>query len=191
MSKKKRIKQDRLKRTVIVHGITVELPRELSFQPVAEDARLKAHGGHTAGNKDVQDVHSRTRKQVFSVPEKDMFSSIASIATQAWHAKNKMVDPETGEARDEMRRVYRHIENILDALKLIHVDIIDPIGRAYDSGMALKVISFEETPGFSKEEIKETLRPTIMLQERIMIQMGEVIVGTPVKESHPKEKQNE
>ena len=102
-----------------------------------------------------------------------------------------MVDPETGEARDEMRRVYRHIENILDALKLIHVDIIDPIGRAYDSGMALKVISFEETPGFSKEEIKETLRPTIMLQERIMIQMGEVIVGTPVKESHPKEKQNE
>jgi hypothetical protein len=46
--------------------------------------------------------------------------------------------------------------------------------------MALKVISFEQTPGLSREEIKETIKPSIIWQGRLL-QTGEVIVGTPVQ----------
>jgi molecular chaperone GrpE (heat shock protein) len=79
-----------------------------------------------------------------------------------------------------MKRVYRHVEAIFEALKQMGVEYIDPVGRPYDSGMALKVVTFEPTPGLSKEEIKETVKPSVIWQGRL-IQMGEVIVGTPPK----------
>lgn len=103
---------------------------------------------------------------------------LGHIATNAWRAKVKMVDPDTGEAKEEMKRVYRHIEGIFDALSQIGIETIDPTGRAYDSGLTLKVVSFEQTPGLSKEEIKETIKPSVKWQGQL-IQMGEVIVGTP------------
>lgn len=104
--------------------------------------------------------------------------ALANIATNAWLAKSKMVDSDTGATKDEMKRVYRHIEAIFEALKQIGVETIDPAGLPYDSGMALKVITFEQTPGLSKEEVKETIKPSVARQGRL-IQMGEVIIGTP------------
>ena len=104
--------------------------------------------------------------------------TLGHIATNAWRAKVKMVDAETGEAKQEMQRVYRHIEAIFESLKGIGIETIDPTGRTYDSGMALKVVSVEQTPGLSREEIKETIKPSVTWNGRL-IQMGEVIVGTP------------
>jgi hypothetical protein len=46
--------------------------------------------------------------------------------------------------------------------------------------MALNVVSFEPTSGLTSEEIKETIKPSVALHGRL-IQMGEVIVGTPEK----------
>jgi molecular chaperone GrpE (heat shock protein) len=89
-----------------------------------------------------------------------------------------MLDSDTGETKEEMKRVYRHIEAIFESLRQIGVETIDPVGRVYDSGMALKVISFEPEPGLSNEEIKETIKPSVAWQGRL-IQIGEVIVGTP------------
>jgi len=115
----------------------------------------------------------------------DEDNALAKIATNAWRLKSKMVDPETGETRDEMKRVYRYLEAICESLGDIGVETIDETGRAYDSGMALKVISFEETAGLSREEIKETVKPTVRRQGR-RVQMGEIIVGTPESGSSDK-----
>ena len=108
----------------------------------------------------------------------DEDNALAKIATNAWRLKSKMVDPETGETRDEMKRVYRYLEAICESLGDIGVETIDETGRAYDSGMALKVIGFEETAGLFREVIKETVKPTVRRQGR-RVQMGEIIVGTP------------
>lgn len=105
-------------------------------------------------------------------------NALSTIATNIWRARNKIVDSETGEVKDEMKRIYRHVEAVFDALSQIGVDIKDMQGRLYDSGMALKVISFEPTPGLTKEEITETIRPTITYKDQL-IQIGEVIIGTP------------
>ncbi len=103
-----------------------------------------------------------------------------SIATNAWRAQQKMIDPATRQTRDEMKRVARHVDANLDALRQLGLEIDDPEGRPYDTGMALKVVSFEPVAGLSREEITETLRPSIRLQGRVL-QIGEVVVGTPLQ----------
>jgi hypothetical protein len=115
--------------------------------------------------------------QKVEVP-KPVLQALSVIATNAWRARNKMVNTENGEAKEEMKRVYRHVEAVFDALSQIGIEIRDMQGHPYDSGMALKVISFEPSPGLSKEEIMETIKPTILWQNQL-IQIGEVIVGTP------------
>jgi hypothetical protein len=109
---------------------------------------------------------------------KSFIQALSVIATNAWRARNKMVNTENGEAKEEMKRVYRHVEAVFDALSQIGIEIRDMQGHPYDSGMALKVISFEPVPGLFKEEIMETIKPTILWQNQL-IQIGEVIVGTP------------
>ena len=106
-----------------------------------------------------------------------LLKPLAAIATNAWRAKIKMIDTETGEPLEEMRRAYRFVENIFTALGDAGVLILDQTGKAYDSGMQLKVLNFESTPGLSREEIIQTIRPSVVWQERLL-QMGEVIVGT-------------
>lgn len=181
MSKKKRNKKSSQKQSISIpiRGITVRLPAELGFHSQGHDAEVRkiaegilksavrrAHGRHAEQRPPTQGEDEQWRK------------TVATVATNTWRAKIKMVDPETGEAREEMKRVYRHIEAIFDALKQAGVETIDPTGKAYNSGMALKVVSLEQMPGISKEEIKETVKPSVTWQGHL-IQMGEVIVGTP------------
>jgi molecular chaperone GrpE (heat shock protein) len=103
---------------------------------------------------------------------------MASIATNAWKAKSKMVDAKSGEALEEMKRVYRHIEAILESFQEMGLEIKDHTDDAFDYGLPLKVVTTQPTPGITKERVIETIKPTIYWQNRI-IQMGEVVIATP------------
>lgn len=105
--------------------------------------------------------------------------TIINITNNAWRAKTKMLDSESNEPKEEMKRVYRHIEAIIESLKEIGIEIIDQKGAVYDPGMSLNVISSEPMAGITKEEIKETIKPTIRFHNH-QIQMGDVIVGVPI-----------
>jgi molecular chaperone GrpE (heat shock protein) len=105
--------------------------------------------------------------------------SLAAIATNAWKAKAKMLDGTSGEVREEMKRVYRHVEGILESLQEIGIEIRDHTGDAFDYGLPLKVVTTQPTPGITKEKVIETIKPTVYWQKQI-IQMGEVVVATPV-----------
>lgn len=152
-----------------------QLPKMVSVHGLAKLSHAFNELGGRLESASAQQRHREQEPEPRAIDEK----ALAAIATNAWRAKIKMVDSDTGEAKEDMRRVYRHIESIFESLKSIGIEAIDPIGRAYDSGMALKVISFEQTPGLSKEEIKETVKPSVTWQRRL-IQVGEVIVGTPL-----------
>jgi hypothetical protein len=155
------------------------LPPEEQLARVEDPAGLHSIRGRIAGlgTKKSEPVAPEQPAHAWPVPP-EVAQAFARIGTNAWRAQNKMVDSETGEPKEEMKRVYRHIEAVLDALAQIGVSVMDPRGRAYDSGMALKVVSIEQTPGLSKETITETVRPSISWQTHL-IQIGEVIVGTP------------
>lgn len=102
---------------------------------------------------------------------------MADIATNAWKAKTK-IDGASGEVREEMKRVYRHIESVLKSLQTMGLEVKDHTGDAFDYGLPLKLITTQPTQGISRECVIETIKPTIYWQQQI-IQMGEVVVATP------------
>jgi hypothetical protein len=182
MSKKKcKQKTMGLKGNRVLKAFNIHIPDEVGF-PIRVDvtglhAIIDENHQLKAQMAKMHKASEVSHKPEIKTPQIDL-KALASIATNAWRAQNKMVDSDTGEAKEEMKRVYRHIEAIFESLSQIGVETIDPVGRVYDSGMALKVVTFEPTPGLSSEEIKETIKPSVAWQGRL-IQIGEVIVGTP------------
>ncbi len=166
----------------IVAGISVPLPAELCLLPSVDASGLRAIEEKVSK---MQGELARLRRdapqpQKIEVVPPEVIATLIAVATNAWRAKSKMLDADTGEPKEEMRRVYRHIEGMFNAFDELGLKTIDPTGQVYDSGMALTAISFEETPGLSREEITETIKPSITWKGRLL-QRGEVIVGTPIR----------
>ncbi|HEY0323489.1 MAG TPA: hypothetical protein VGC66_21205 [Pyrinomonadaceae bacterium] len=107
-------------------------------------------------------------------------SLLADVGTGLWRMRQKMVQPGTNLPQEEMRRAFRHLESTWDVLAQSDVQIIDHTGEAMpEAGVySLKVLAYEPTPGLRREKVVETIKPTIYFRDQ-MIQMGEVIVGTP------------
>jgi hypothetical protein len=114
---------------------------------------------------------------------------LVSIATNAWRAKSKMIDATTGEFREEMKRVGRHVEAIYRNLAEVGVVIRDHTGDAYDEGQPMKVVASKATPGLDKKRVSETLLPSIFWKDRL-IQNGEIEIETPSTPNAPAESHN-
>jgi hypothetical protein len=106
---------------------------------------------------------------------------LADIATQAWKARSKMLDPVTGEVREDMKRTIRHIEAILTTVRGMGFEIKDHTNEGFDYGQPLRLVATQPTAGIVKDTVLETLKPTIYWNGHIA-QTGEVIVGTPIEE---------
>lgn len=118
----------------------------------------------------------------------DYLKTLVSIATNAWRAKAKMVDSTTGEVREEMKRVDRHIEAIYRSLAEAGIVIRDHTGDAYDEGQPMKVVANKPTPGLEKKRVSETLLPSIFWNNRL-VQNGEIEIATPSDPNTPAESQ--
>ena|ERR1044071_5280931 len=106
---------------------------------------------------------------------------MASIATNTWRAKTKIADATTGEIRDEMKRVGRHIEAIYRNLGELGIIIRDHTGEPYDEGQPMKVVASKPTVGLTKKRVSETLLPSIFWYDHL-IQNGEVEIAIPTNE---------
>jgi hypothetical protein len=109
---------------------------------------------------------------------------IAELATGLWRMRARMVEPETDRVFDSMRRPFRHLESVWELLRAAGIDIQDHTSEVFNSGLALSVIAFQPTEGLERERVLETIRPSIYRHERV-VQMGQVIVGTPVTTEQP------
>jgi len=118
----------------------------------------------------------------------DSLKALVSIATNAWRAKIKMVDITTGEVREEMKRVDRHIEAIIRNLADVGVVIRDHTGESYDEGQPMKVVASKPTPGLDMKRVSETLLPSIFWNNRL-VQNGEIEIATPASPNTSDESQ--
>jgi len=109
---------------------------------------------------------------------------LADIGTGLWRLRQKMVKPGTDQPLDEMRRPFRHLESVWDALVQAGTKIQDHTDKPFDAGLSLKVIAYQPMPGLARERVIETIKPSIYFKDK-MIQMGEVIVGEPQKDETP------
>ncbi len=110
---------------------------------------------------------------------------LAEVGTQLWRMRRQMVEPGTDRAQEPMRRPFRHLSGLQDTLCDAGLETIDHTGQTYDPGMSLTVVACEQRAGLDREQIAETLRPTVVLQGR-RIQVGEVILAIP-QDSSPDE----
>ena len=119
-----------------------------------------------------------TAAEIESASPEDLAVALATIATNAWKARQKMWDAASGEVREEMKRVFRHIEAIQESLHSLGLETKDHTGDTFDYGLPLKVVTTQPMSGLTKETVTETIKPTIYWREQI-IQMGEVVIATP------------
>lgn len=152
-----------------VHGVRDTIPAELDLSAGAPS-------------------EERARPGTMQIPNeiRDLLGPLIEMATYTWRLKVRMVDPQSGEPKDESRKLYRFVEGLFRALSDAGIQVIDKTGRPYDSGMSEKVINFEQVPGLLKEEIIETVRPSVRWKDQILFH-GEIVVGIPVIESPPGE----
>ena len=115
----------------------------------------------------------------------ELIQLLADVATGLWRLRSKMLAPRTQSLLEEHhRRSYKQLESIFDIVKEAGVQIRDHTAEAVPGGgiHTLKVLAYEPTPSLSREEVIETLKPTILFKDRV-IQTGEVIIGTPTEHS--------
>ncbi|MCX6968367.1 MAG: hypothetical protein NTZ46_11445 [Verrucomicrobia bacterium] len=103
------------------------------------------------------------------------------IANNAWRAMTKMIDKFSGEVKEEFQGVAKPVDGILRGLKELGFTIKGHTGDPYDEGMFLKVIAAEPTAGISRARVKETFKPTIRYNSKIL-QPGEIILEIPLAE---------
>jgi len=106
-------------------------------------------------------------------------AALGNLATQIWRARGRTLDPATGEPREDMRRVHRHVAGALEVLEELGVTLNDWVRQPYDAGLPVKVLTFQPTAGLTRDTILEAVRPTVVWKDRI-VQLAEVIVGTPL-----------
>jgi len=108
-------------------------------------------------------------------------TTLSDLGTCLWRIRDRMIDRETGMPAEGNRRTFRHLQSAWDVLAQVGVRILDHTNETVPEGgiYSLKAVAYEPTSGLARETVIETVKPTIYLQDR-MIQMGEVIIGTPV-----------
>lgn len=145
-----------------LHGISIPIPEELDLPAGAPfEGQLPS-----AASQIPTDI-------------RELLSPLVEIATNTWRLKVRMLDHETGEAKAEYSKLFRFVEGLQRALTDAGIQTVDKTGKQYSIGMSEKVISFEQTPGLLREEIIETVRPSIRWKEQPLFH-GEIIVGIPV-----------
>ena len=105
--------------------------------------------------------------------------SYAEIATGLWRLRRRMTKQGTDEPLPEMQRVFRHLVSVYNALEGLGLEVQDHDNTDYQEGMIIHVVEAQPTPGIERQRILETLRPSVYWNKK-MIQMGEVIVATPL-----------
>ena len=111
-------------------------------------------------------------------PIKIELASFVDLGCAAWKLRQKMFDQTTGEPKDDLRHLARHVQVIWERLSELGLQIQDHTGNAFDSGQSLEVLAFQPTRGISRETVIETVRPTVYFGGKRIL-MGQVIVGTP------------
>ena len=105
---------------------------------------------------------------------------ITDLGVIIWRIHKRLAS--YGKIPDELKRISRDVESVLDVLRQSGIEIKDHTGDRYDGGMALRVITFEPTDDIVREQVIETIKPTIYYNGRLL-KMGEVIVGVPKNKS--------
>lgn len=143
----------------------------------AIDARLR---GQLEQVLAAVDPSASTEPDGTSEPPLDL-KALAEAATSLWRAQRKL--DQSGDAiSSQGRQSGRYLRTCRDALTDLGVVIQDHDGEPHHPGLSIEVVVIQPDPTLTEETVLETVRPTIYFQEE-RIQMGQVVVGRPVRDA--------
>ena len=103
--------------------------------------------------------------------------ALATAVTNLWRAQRKLTAAgERPSPRD--RQASRYLRTCTEALADAGLVVQDHDGDVFNAGRAIEVLVYQENPALTAETVIETVRPSVYLHGRL-VQMGQVIVGTP------------
>ncbi len=103
--------------------------------------------------------------------------ALADAATNLWRARKKLARSGAANAKAN-KQVDRYLVASRQAFDSAGVVIQDHDGIAFNPGLSLEALAFQEDPTLTSEIVLDTVRPSVYLADR-RIQMGQVIVGSP------------
>jgi len=106
---------------------------------------------------------------------------ISSLAIEIWRLEKRINKAKDGMAKDENKgaiSIIDQIQRIKDIFKKQEIKICEYTGTAYNDGLSLKALHFEEIDGLPKGTMKviETVKPSVYFKGQVIFH-GEVIVG--------------
>ncbi|MFH1498692.1 MAG: hypothetical protein ABII82_12805 [Verrucomicrobiota bacterium] len=110
----------------------------------------------------------------------DLDGPLADLATHVWRARHRLQD--NAQPADAVRRSGRHIDSAVEAFGQLELTLKDWLNEPYDPGLPVKVLTFQPTPGLTRDTVIEAIRPAVLWRGRLL-QSGEVVVGTPLEET--------
>ncbi|AHH99613.1 hypothetical protein BC739_000028 [Kutzneria viridogrisea] len=105
-------------------------------------------------------------------------AALADLATNLWRTVRKIAPEGQEDLPRAQRQAARHLRAMSEVLAESGVSVQDHDGLAYDPGLTLDVLAYEERPGVTREVVVETIRPSVYRSGRT-IQIGQVIVAQP------------
>jgi len=109
--------------------------------------------------------------------------ALAEVSTRLWRARRharRLADDGEPDSRSPaaLRPLLRELDAALAGLAEAGVDVQTHDGDLFDPGLALLAVAFQPIPGLTREQVLETLRPSIYLGD-VHLQRGEVVVAVP------------
>ena len=98
---------------------------------------------------------------------------LLDVATRVWLARQH-----AARAATPSRPLVRELDLALAALATGGVVVQGHDGSGFDPGLSLVVVAYQPMPGLAREEVVETVRPSVYLGGR-QVRRGEVVVGVP------------
>jgi len=111
-------------------------------------------------------------------PDPAFLKMTAEAGTGLWRIRKKIEILETEYQTREVKVAKHTIDSTWLTLKQEGLEIQDHTGDPIVGGEDLNIIAFQTTPDLKRNQVIETLRPTIYFKNT-KIQPGEVIVGRP------------
>lgn len=100
---------------------------------------------------------------------------VARVAVSLWRARQKLSSPGEAELLGDLGRL---VDSAWDVLLQAGVEVTDHVGERVTGGEAFHVLAYEPAPGLLRDQVIETVRPTVYFRGAL-VQAGQVIVGKP------------
>lgn len=101
----------------------------------------------------------------------------AEVATGLWRTRGHLTDA-AGRPLPGVEAANRHLRRTFELLAEAGVELVDPHGVEFTSGLDLDVVAFQPSSDLVGEVVIEVVRPSVYVGG-LLAQRGEVIVGIP------------